>query len=73
MTDAYRAHLCLIGDEQVTKLSYLALGYAHSLGITKSFKDSDTNVGESTIASADRANAVEESRAFLGLYCILSV
>ncbi|KAI1176559.1 hypothetical protein F4777DRAFT_597558 [Nemania sp. FL0916] len=52
-------------DQRVTQLIYLAVGLAHSLGITRRTVSGDTNVKKETEIN-------EEHRAFLACYYLLS-
>lgn len=78
-----RAHRSHVGDEQVTNLVHLALGYAHTLGLTKvpfgvlervEAKSAAQDVREKTqTMERGKTHSVEEQGALLGLYCLLSV
>ncbi|KAL0942158.1 tRNA processing endoribonuclease [Colletotrichum truncatum] len=70
-------------DKQITRLVYLALGYAHSLGITKlplsvlqlhgSVEQPDDCFASKIAASMKEHHTLEEQRAFLGLFCVVTV
>lgn len=78
-----RAELGNLYDEQITNLCYLALGYAHNLGITKIPLELLQQMGmdnapedvlqtkkESFVA---KLHSMDEKRAFLGCFCLISV
>ncbi|UNI15690.1 hypothetical protein JDV02_002201 [Purpureocillium takamizusanense] len=78
------ADLRHLQDEQVTSLTYLALGYAHNLGITRMPPVLLRMIGmdegpEDVMRSKNQAmmpqstHSTEEQRAYLGCYCLLSV
>ncbi|KAK2593694.1 hypothetical protein QQS21_008602 [Conoideocrella luteorostrata] len=77
------ADLRTLFDEQITNLTYLALGYAHNLGITKIPKTLLQQIGMDDAPEDVRQtkkdmftakmHSVEEQRTFLGCYCLLSV
>ncbi|KAM5376864.1 hypothetical protein ACJZ2D_005351 [Fusarium nematophilum] len=77
------AHVCFIDDGQVTSLEYLALGYAHRLGITQippslleqiaSTNQPETSGFAAKTRVPQTTHSLDEQRALLGLYCILSV
>lgn len=72
-------------DEQVTTLTYLALGCAHTLGITKIPAPPLRRLGGRGDAPEDirksskleqvkqKMHSLEEQRAFLGCFCVLAV
>ncbi|KAF5535642.1 hypothetical protein FPHYL_13149 [Fusarium phyllophilum] len=66
------AHRCHIDDSQATNLAYLALGYAHNLGVAQNMSSSQTT-SSGTSDKEQMTTRLEEIRAFLGLYCILSI
>lgn len=78
-----RAHKCHVGDEQVTNLVHLALGYAHTLGLTKMPVGGSEKVEAKSVAQdvlektqtteKGKGHSVEEQSALLGLHCLLSV
>ena len=79
-----RADLRSLYDEQVPNLTYLALGYAHNLGITRmpaallrmiGMDEAPEDVRQSKDHAMLRQNmhSTEEQRAYLGCYCLLSV
>ncbi|KAJ3529961.1 hypothetical protein NM208_g9531 [Fusarium decemcellulare] len=77
------AHICHIDEGQVTNLTFLALGYAHKMGITqtpasalrrmKSGGQSETSGLTAKTRQPDKAHSLDEQRCLLGLYCTLSV
>ncbi|KAF5721351.1 hypothetical protein FMUND_3661 [Fusarium mundagurra] len=66
------AHRCHIDNSQVTNLAYLALGYAHNLGVTQDMSSAQT-ISSGTSDKEQMTNLLEEIRALLGLYCVLSI
>ncbi|KAF5575207.1 hypothetical protein FPCIR_13257 [Fusarium pseudocircinatum] len=66
------AHRCHIDNSQVTNLAYLALGYAHNLGVTQDMSSAQT-ISSGTSDKEQMINLLEEIRALLGLYCVLSI
>ncbi|KLP06032.1 uncharacterized protein FFB20_14090 [Fusarium fujikuroi] len=66
------AHRCHIDNSQVTNLAYLALGYAHNLGITQDMSSART-MSSGASDKEQMTNLLEEIRALLGLYCVLSI
>lgn len=75
----YRAHKCHIDNNQAVNLAYLALGYAHNLGITQ---DASLFSGQSNntrpldtegMAQRENTTLTEGKRTLLGLYCVLSM
>lgn len=68
----HRAHRCHIDNSQVTNLAYLALGYAHNLGVTQDMLSAQTT-SAGTSDKAQMANLLAAIRALLGLYCVLSM
>lgn len=78
-----RADLRTLFDEQITNLTYLALGYAHNLGITKIPPSLLQQIGMDDAPEDLRQtkrdlipakmHSIEEQRTFLGCYCLLSV
>ncbi|KAK9438673.1 hypothetical protein VB005_06820 [Metarhizium brunneum] len=77
------ADLRTLFDEQITNLTYLALGYAHNLGITKIPPSLLQQIGMDDAPEDLRQtkrdlipakmHSIEEQRTFLGCYCLLSV
>ncbi|KAJ6443369.1 fungal transcriptional regulatory protein [Purpureocillium lavendulum] len=78
------ADLRSLYDEQITTLTYLALGYAHNLGITRmppallrmiGMDEAPEDVRQSKHDAMMQQNmhSTEEQRAYLGCYCLLSV
>lgn len=68
----HRAHRCHIDNSQVTNLAYLALGCAHNLGITQDMSSART-MSSGTSDKEQMTDLLEEIRALLGLYCVLSM
>ncbi|KAG7426812.1 hypothetical protein Forpi1262_v011952 [Fusarium oxysporum f. sp. raphani] len=66
------AHMCHIDNSQVTNLAYLALGYAHNLGVTQDMLSAQTT-SAGTSDKAQMTNLLAAIRALLGLYCVLSI
>ncbi|KAF5602985.1 uncharacterized protein FSUBG_7442 [Fusarium subglutinans] len=66
------AHRCHIDNSQVTNLAYLALGYAHNLGVTQDMSSAQT-MSSGTSNNEQMTNLLGEIRAVLGLYCVLSI
>ncbi|EGU75989.1 hypothetical protein FOXB_13498 [Fusarium oxysporum f. sp. conglutinans Fo5176] len=66
------AHRCHIDNSQVTNLAYLALGYAHNLGVTQDMLSAQTT-SAGTSDKAQMTNLLAAIRALLGLYCVLSI
>ncbi|KAF5542849.1 c6 transcription [Fusarium napiforme] len=66
------AHRCHIGNSQVINLAYLALGYAHNLGVTQDMSSAQT-ISSGTSDKEQTTHLLEEIRALLGLYCVLSI
>ncbi|KAF5593648.1 hypothetical protein FPANT_5090 [Fusarium pseudoanthophilum] len=66
------AHRCHIDNSQVINLAYLALGYAHILGVTQDMSSAQT-ISSGTSDKEQMTNLLEEIRALLGLYCVLSI
>lgn len=69
-------------DSQVTLLTYTALGLAHSLRLTKTPLITLQRLGRSTVLDdalqlddniPDNGHTAEELRAFVGLYCVVSL
>ncbi|KAF6844818.1 tRNA processing endoribonuclease [Colletotrichum musicola] len=70
-------------DKQITRLVYLALGYAHSLGITRiplsvleangRAAQPDDCFAAKLASSMAQHHTLEEQRAFLGLFCAVTV
>ncbi|KAJ4267475.1 hypothetical protein NW762_003582 [Fusarium torreyae] len=73
------AQKCCVDTSQIVNLAFLALGYAHNLGITQYPPSAIPRTGYSEIlSSAEKArqentHSLEEQRALLGLYCVLSM
>ncbi|KID85895.1 hypothetical protein MGU_07004 [Metarhizium guizhouense ARSEF 977] len=77
------ADLRTLFDEQITNLTYLALGYAHNLGITKIPPSLLQQIGMDDAPEdlrqtkrdliPTKMHSIEEQRTFLGCYCLLSV
>ncbi|KAF5650991.1 hypothetical protein F52700_226 [Fusarium sp. NRRL 52700] len=63
---------CHIDNSQATNLAYLALGYAHNLGITQDMPSAQT-ISSGIFNKEQIASLLEEIRALLGLYCLLSI
>jgi hypothetical protein len=73
---SYRAHKSCIDNSQVVNLTYLALGYAHNLGITQEplLNNNNAEISKSEgRAPQDKTHLLEEQRTLLGLYCALSM
>lgn len=80
-----RANLNNLCDERVTTLTYMALGLAHTLGITKIPLPTLQRMGRDKKSAEDirkggkgdtrrtKPHSLEEQRAYLGLYSILSM
>jgi hypothetical protein len=68
----HRAHRCHIDDSQVINLAYLTLGYAHNLGVTQDMSSAQ-RMSSGTSDKKQMTNLLEEIRALLGLYCVLSM
>lgn len=65
-------------DREITHLIYLAVGFAHNLGITRYPASSRERVKQAVSPDdfntmADGFHSLEEMRAFLGCYYLLSV
>lgn len=75
----YRAHKCHVDNSQVVNLAYLTLGYAHNLGITQDTSLFSTQKSDPKLLDTERVSrkedtfSIEKKRAFLGLYCVLSM
>lgn len=75
----HRAHKCHIDNSQAVNLTYLGLGYAHSLGITRDTSLSsgphiDTeDSGIAVLDPKEDADSIEKKRTLLGIYCVLSM
>ncbi|KAH7193015.1 uncharacterized protein B0J16DRAFT_69261 [Fusarium flagelliforme] len=73
------AHKCHVDNSQVVNLAYLALGYAHNLGITQDTSLSSTQQSDPKLPDTERVNrkedpySTEKKRTLLGLYCVLSI
>ncbi|KAM0200198.1 hypothetical protein ACHAPQ_004964 [Fusarium lateritium] len=70
------AHKSCIDNSQVVNLAYLALGYAHNLGITEEpvLRNNNAEISNSAErAPQDKKDLLEEQRTLLGLYCALSI
>ncbi|KAF0637107.1 hypothetical protein FPSE5266_03915 [Fusarium pseudograminearum] len=73
------AHKCHIDNSQAVNLTYLGLGYAHSLGITRDTSLSsgphiDTeDSGIAVLDPKEDADSIEKKRTLLGIYCVLSI
>jgi hypothetical protein len=78
-TDYYR-------DEQITILTYTALGLAHTLNISKVPHDTVKLLGKDTLPREHRhahrkaqasetkgSHTLEEQRTYIGLFCILAL
>lgn len=85
LAELFRANLNNLCDERITTLTYMALGIAHTLGITKTplpvlrklDKDKkpaeDIRKGGKGDTHGMRLHSKEEQRAYLGLYYVLSM
>lgn len=90
LTEVYtnRADLQSLCDQKITSLTYLALGCAHTLGITKAPPSVMRQLGRAKPSSdlledvqaekkpklvARDEHSLEEQRAFLGVYFILTM
>ncbi|KAJ4028707.1 hypothetical protein NW752_000969 [Fusarium irregulare] len=73
------AHKCHVDNSQVVNLAYLTLGYAHNLGITQDTSLFSTQKSDPKLLDTERVSrkedtfSIEKKRAFLGLYCVLSI
>lgn len=82
IADGFRADLNGLVDQQVTNLTYLAIGYAHNLGITKIPRELLKQIGldhapddvrNGKIQQNLQAHSSDEMRAFLGCYYLMSM
>lgn len=79
MLTSYRAHKCHVDNSQVVNLAYLALGYAHNLGITQDTSLSSAQKSDPKLPDTERLHrkedpfSTEKKRTLLGLYCVLSM
>ncbi|SPJ73708.1 uncharacterized protein FTOL_03438 [Fusarium torulosum] len=70
------AHKSCVDNSQAVNLTYLALGYAHNLGITQepALHNNNAEISDSAErAPQDKTHLLEEQRTLLGLYCALSI
>lgn len=74
--------MCHIQDDQVTNLTHLALGYSHNLGLTRipteslrlaEKENSPQDTQQNAPTTDDHStHSLEEQKAFLGTFCVLS-
>lgn len=77
----FRADFKSLYDEQITTMTYLALGFAHNLGVTRiphavlkqiGLGDGPEDVRASKESLKQKMHSAEEQRAFLGCYSLLA-
>lgn len=79
----HRADLGGLYDQQITNLTFMAVGYAHNLGITKIPRAMLRKMGiddipedlksSKTAEMMSKVHSPDEQRTFLGCYCLASV
>lgn len=82
-TNTSRGDLEILYDTQITNLTHMAIGYAHNLGITKIPPAILQQIGMDDLPEdvrhhkkqviAEHMHSVEEQRAFLACYCLISL